>query len=420
MPGRRSGQAGKQLNSHIAIVSIVATLVACGLFYTVRLSGQRAMISSMQRTMFVDPDQEAFFRSKCGSDWHRGFAPWERKQRAALMGDKSVRIVIWRCSDICGGLGDRQRGILTSFTLAVALQRAFFIDSQRPVPLHNFFKIANKDLHWVYNESLLRDRTVLEESFMDAYPSIGDYAKADLEYYNDYDVVIQKTNFWKPLGILDNPMLSALRSAFGSRSHDVLAGCFLNYLLTPLSELQHQVHSVVLQQQQAGKNIVALQVRSGDNQVKNSTVLHDLVQVFDDCHQRIQEQGREEHAVFLTTDSVEVLRLFESRYSGLITFEGEIMHVDGFFGGQNTEQAFRKTVLDHLMISRAATLVISRSGFGEFAALRGFSGYYSPPNCAIKTPHYAFPDKLPAGVPATQLHRVDIILKPTFEGRVDG
>ena len=35
----------------------------------------------------------------------------------------------------CGGHGDRLNGMLGAFVLALLSDRAFFIDSQRPVPL---------------------------------------------------------------------------------------------------------------------------------------------------------------------------------------------------------------------------------------------------------------------------------------------
>lgn len=367
--------------------------------------------------MFLDFRQLRAFRSNCGSDWHKLFASWETHQAAALRGDASTKLIIWRCTEVCGGLGDRQRGILTSFALALVTGRAFFIDSQKPVPFHKYFAVANSELHWIFEDRLLQGRSVLEESFMDSLPSIGDYSDADLSYYDKFEVVIQKNNFWKPLSILKNPSISS-RHAFQFYDPHVLAGCILNYLLVPERDIQLQIHQVLEHEKDQNREIIAMQVRSGDNQVKNATVLSALVSSFRSCIADIPTSSA--LTPFLTTDSTEVVDQFKTYSTNLLTFNGNIMHVDGIFGVDGSpDDGFRKVVLDHIMLSQAGTLVISRSGFGEFAALRGFKSYYSPPNCGRrhKISHYTFPEDLQAGVPATQLNSVEEILEPSFAGR---
>ena len=70
----------------------------------------------LEAIMFPDQVDAARYRRMCGSDWHRLFQAWEIQQKLALSGDNAIQLVIWRCPQACGGLGDRQRGILTSFT----------------------------------------------------------------------------------------------------------------------------------------------------------------------------------------------------------------------------------------------------------------------------------------------------------------
>lgn len=141
-----------------------------------------------------------------------------------------VKIIVWRCTGGCGGLGDRQRGILTSFMLALVTKRAFFIHSTYPVPFEYYFHLARPDLHWVFSQYLLDNRTVLEEDIMNVYPSIGDYKEASLSYYDSFDVVIQKSNFWQPFNILGNPSAKKHKLLRSYEEH-VLAGCLLNYTL---------------------------------------------------------------------------------------------------------------------------------------------------------------------------------------------
>lgn len=377
-------------------------------------------VPELEKNMFLNSRHAQAYRSNCGADWRKLFASWEVHQEAALRGDASTKLIIWRCTEVCGGLGDRQRGILTSFALALVTGRAFFIDSQRPVPFQQYFAVAHPKLHWVFEDKLLEGRSVLEESFLDSPPSIGDYGDANLSYYNEFDVVIQKTNYWKPLSILTNPVIAS-NHPFRLYQPHILAGCFLNYLLVPQHGLQQEVNQILQRERQHNRGIVALQVRSGDSQSKNLTVMSTLVKTFSFCYASVVARSVPNVMVpFLTTDSPDVISLFQTSYPNLLTFTGTVMHVDGFFGADgNLHDGFRKVVLDHMMLTHADVVVISRSGFGEFAALRGFKSYYLPPNCSTKDEisHYEFPTDLQAGVPATQLNSVEDILKPSFEGR---
>ena len=377
-------------------------------------------VRQIESNMFLDSRHVQAYRSNCGSDWRKLFASWEKHQEAALRGDASIKLIIWRCTDVCGGLGDRQRGILTSFALALVTGRAFFIDSQKPVPFHEYFAVAHAKLHWVFEDKLLQGRSVLEESFMDSFPSIGDYSDANLSYYNQFDVVIQKNNFWKPLSIVSNPLI-ANEHPFRLYQPHILAGCVLNYLLVPRHDLQLEVHQMLQREWQQSKKIIAFQVRSGDSQVKNTTVMSALVSTFNSCYATVSAlSGPTALTPFLTTDSPGVFSLFETSFANLLTFKGTIMHVDGFFGADGSpHNGFRKVVLDHIMLSQADIVIISRSGFGEFAALRGFKSYYSPPNCNSQDEiaHYVFPADMQAGVPATKLNSVEDILRPSFVGR---
>ncbi len=403
------------------VLGLVAFSMAC-VQLTKSTGSTRSSFSASQleHIMLSDKSDRQHFRTHCGSRWHQLFTSWEDQQRRALTADPTVKVIVWRCHEVCGGLGDRQRGILTSFALALVTGRAFFIDSPHPVPLHHYFHPASPDLHWAFEDRLLTNRSVFEESFMDMFPSIGDYASANLSFYDPYDVVIQKNNFWKPLSILQNPFLRSRRLLHSYDTH-VLAGCLLNYLLVPARQLQSRVQQMKTTQANNAKSILALQIRSGDNQVKNATVLNELINSFETCLASVSEASRTIYTVFLTTDSDEVRVRFKQTYPELLEFPGPIAHIDGFFGLQGSpDLAFQKVVLDHIMISQSHQLVISRSGFAEFAAIRGFKSYFIPPLCShdVRVPHYSFPVDLQAGVPATQLNSLQDILQPSFEGRV--
>ena len=397
--------------------AILVTIVVLTYFYFVASNDRTAPIITLaERNMFADEAAARVYRRSCAGKWQDMISAWEKRQLLALSGDTSVPLVVYRCHDVCGGLGDRQRGILTSFLLAVVTARGFMIDNEKPVPMRHYFHVANPGLHWVFDTALLTNRSVLEESFMDAYPAIGDYAEANLSYYDAYDVVIQKNNFWKPLSILQNPAVQRWEILQSYDEH-TLAGCVLNYLLVPERHLVMRVQRTIELQAQLDKRILAVQIRSGDNQAKNVTVIDDLAAIFLECIQKVQNESDTEFAVFVTSDSDEVAARIMSAFPQVLSFPGPILHLDGYFGkSESPDAAFQKVLMDHIMLSSAAELVISRSGFAEFASLRGFKYYRHPHSCG-KSMHYSFPQAIPAGVPAGQLNSVTDILRPSFEGR---
>ena len=362
--------------------------------------------TQLEKIMFVDSRDATQYRSKCGKNWQQMFVAWEQRQRAAINGDTAVKAIVWRCRRFCGGFGDRQRGILTSFLLALVTDRAFFIDSEIPVPLQHYFHVATPDLHWTFDDSLLNGRQHIEEDFRNAFPAVGDFASANLSYYDPYDVVIQLNNFWQPLGILRNPSLKSAQLLRSYEDH-VLAGCILNYLLVPSRDLQTLVSNSKKEAEKSDRHMMALQIRTGDSQFKNDTVMDTVTRYFSDCITSIQRISRSKYTIFLTTDSDAIQKRFRAAHADLKVFDGEIVHVDGAFGSADSSaSAFRKIVLDHMMISQAKTLILSRSGFGEMAALRGFKPYHTPLKCDLM-PHYNFPSQEPQGVPATNISSLE-------------
>ena len=365
--------------------------------------------SRLEQEMFLDSAHAVLFRTHCGHDWHRLFLAWEARQRQAIRNDPTAKAIVWKCEFPCGGLGDRIRGILTSFTLALVTDRAFFIDHPTPVLLHQFFHAAHPELHWVFFDELTRDRSVLLERFDSGTPSIGDYGSANLSFYDQYDVVVQHNTYPKPFGILQNPALSSdLVDGLQSLDEHILAGCMMSYLLVPNLELQYRVNNVTKELVDKHKSLLAVQVRTGDNQVKDRSVLESLFGIFETCISQIQHASEHAYRLFVTSDSDEVMELFLAAFPDALTNPGSIMHIDGVWG--NADQvSFGKLVLDHLMISQGEELVISRSGFSEYAALRGFKPYRKPLRCAMPR-HFVFSEEIQWPVPTDITHSIDDLL----------
>lgn len=159
--------------------------------------------------------------------------------------------------------------------------------------------------------------------------------------------------------------------------------------------------------------MLAVQVRTGDSQAKNATVQALLFDYFDRCVDLVTKGSGTQFRLFVTTDSNYIVERFEAIYPNMLTFVGDIIHIDGSFGSSNDMHAsFEKLVLDHITLSQADKLIISRSGFGEIAAVRGFRPYHPPGHCAVRpVPHYSFPSDIPQAVPGDDINAIDEILR---------
>lgn len=351
--------------------------------------------------MFTDTADMRRYQDHCGHNWHQMFEQWEQRQYMAINFRSGVKSVVWKCEEHCGGLGDRWRGLLSSFVLALVTDRAFFIDNENPVPLRNYFTVANPALHWVFDNTMLENNSVLHEHIVDS-PSIGDYASANLSQYDQFDVIVQRNTFYHPFHILKNDL--AIGSMLNKYEDHTLAGCILNYLLVPAKSLQLKIQNTRNSVLEAQGEIIGVQVRTGDGQTKDSTVLSGLVKAFERCVQAITKRSELPFHVFLTTDYDNVTSMFQATRFNMLTFDGPAFHIDGEFGAPtNLDKAFQKVILDHLMISYSNRVIISRSGFAELAVLKSFQSYFTPVNCHVDKPiqNYSFPEKNPRSVPST-------------------
>ena len=125
-------------------------------------------VEQLQTSMFLEAADGAEYVRQCGNDCIDIFSRCEQVQRGALDGFPDTKAVVWKCDGGCGGLVDGQRGILTSFMLALVSGRALLIQSDKPVPLHNYFHVANLYLRWTFEQSRVDGRTVLNEKFLNA------------------------------------------------------------------------------------------------------------------------------------------------------------------------------------------------------------------------------------------------------------
>ena len=302
------------------------------------------------------------------------------------------KALIWKCGDICGGFGDRLRGIISTFLLAVLTDRAFLIDHSRPANLADFFDFhPSLGSSWKFQQSFIDGMDVTSEFNIDQYKS-GKYRYRTENFHDSIKsrVHIMQTNIPVQSYLLWNPHLEENIRRYGldKINYIDLTGCLMSAVLSP--------HGEILTAFQRARRyldnyyVIGLQIRTGgdntevwkdDERVKRSEIGY-----FWDCAQLLENKRQDSRPVkwFITTDSEKVRQSALEKFGDKVyQVEGDIVHIDKFESAA-ARRGMHKTLMDFLILSSADRMVISRSNFAEVAALRRFHrAIVYPDECTV-------------------------------------
>eukprot|EP01102_Stenamoeba_stenopodia_P001328 TRINITY_DN11136_c0_g1_i1.p1 TRINITY_DN11136_c0_g1~~TRINITY_DN11136_c0_g1_i1.p1 ORF type:complete len:417 (-),score=76.03 TRINITY_DN11136_c0_g1_i1:33-1259(-) len=382
---------------------------------------------------------------KCpiSDNWREVVDKFTRIQRSFIDGDENAKAIVWVCDSrhICGGFGDRVRGIVTTFLIALVTERAFFIDSLLPEPLSHYFQFDNsEEITWdywrVFNDSrLIERRSVIEENVVDQiYSQEPRYLTADLKQSVKEDIWYIRSNVQLHEAIMFNPhykdlLIRSLQlniSHVDNRPADVdiqqkrnnfeggaiLSGCVINYVLSPTPRLQKLVNATktrlngeeINHPKKRNTIVIGIQVRVGDAGWKSKGSLQQ--DLFDDpkfsyywkCATAIESlvvsaksfSVDPEFKWFLTCDSSDLIQQVQRQFGHKVfVVEGGAAHIEK---SRNAKEELESVYVQQLLLSEVDYLIISRSQFGKIASHRGFlPAFVNPNDCSslsyAKLPH---------------------------------
>ena len=70
-----------------------------------------------------------------------------KRHAAVLANATEPRLIAYQCTNFCGGLGDRVRGVVTSFILALLTDSQFVVNYRLPVNIEHYFNLPCTDLY---------------------------------------------------------------------------------------------------------------------------------------------------------------------------------------------------------------------------------------------------------------------------------
>ncbi|XP_045178208.1 uncharacterized protein LOC123538304 [Mercenaria mercenaria] len=296
---------------------------------------------------------------------------------------RNRRYLVYICdhSSICGGWGDRQKGIVSSFLLALLTNRTFIIDMTNPCQLENFL-LSN-----VYNWSIcsIYVRTLPKKNISNFNYVVGSrkFLKQIKDFNFDRNWTAQVVNLRFNAYVIDQ-----IRQHSQAKER-------LNWLLNITNEAAiHRVLHTLFQPNQRilddavklhmktirGKHLVCSHIRKGKNPsipednklprgTPNETLIFDFLNRYSDDRK---------YTIYIATDSDEVRRLAEANIRSYININRTIVHVDrlGKLKKYKEEacEGFGTVLFEQFLLSLCDTLVLTRSNFGVIAAyIRGIS-----------------------------------------------
>lgn len=299
-------------------------------------------------------------------------------ERARLRRKQRQKYLIFLCDDrrSCGGWGDRQRGLVGVFLLALVTGRRFGLNMSVPCPVGHFYRPNQYD--WLVTDSQLRNKTsIVLDDVNSALKMTGRLLKMDFEAEYPQDVVYIRTNgeYW--LGVRVNPRYSGLMPVWARGARHQYFAQGWRTLMAPRAGLQERLDGFLQGMDFAHRTqpLVCAHVRVGRSAsgIRTDTEVRANVSHLPVLWDFLQPWVRNGSFLFVASDTLEVRTLARQRFGErMIDSGGDIIHIDQGKQLPNACRGFESALLDQHILSLCDVLVTSHSIFSQRAAyIRG-------------------------------------------------
>ena len=285
-----------------------------------------------------------------------------------------MKFLVFVClkKQMCGGWGDRQKGIISTYLLSVLTNRTFAIYYTSPCNLSQF--LLPNSYNWTkcldYIVSVPKSETKVinmmggGESFKESLQNI------DLENPFESNVVFIHTNqIWNQY-ILAHPNASErLHWAVGKTVAEV-SSLVLDRLFQPEASLQKEITRFI--SNVPHKQMICSHIRVG----KNPTIPKDNERHFGvpNVTAILEFLGRFEvpskYLIYVATDSEEIRNNVKETFVNSVTVDMPVIHIDRYTNAQDSIacNGLFAVLLEQYILSKCDTLLLTRSNMGTMAA----------------------------------------------------
>jgi hypothetical protein len=296
------------------------------------------------------------------------------------------KTMIYSCQSFCGGWGDRLRGIISVYVLALLTDRRFLMDMNYPCGISKV--LEPNFVNWTYIKSpTSKNRKQLTINTMRSWQKqyrteIANTIKSKnlVELWSSYDDIFISTNGdYMILALRNSHMIDKARSLFGriplsQATMQTLFPFLYELLFKPSIEVRKRVDTIL--SSSLNRHLICLHIRVGKNPTNpfdhaftgrvNTTQA--MLSFTDDYLSKTKIPS----LVFVTSDSGQAISDVLRHYpNSSMTIVGPILHIDRFDRRSSTVcDGFIKVLADFYMLGECQTSLLSASGFSTWANRR--------------------------------------------------
>ncbi|CAH1787056.1 unnamed protein product, partial [Owenia fusiformis] len=294
----------------------------------------------------------------------------------------SDKYIVFLCGEgmLCGGLGDRLKGIQSTFLLALMLKRKFRIISTIPCDLYNQLGENREPWHRPIPPGL-KSKTLrmINGHRSCGYQIFGKINGTNMNIdakFPEPVIRIRTNQEWTPR-FHEEPyktILSDLGLDISNFTEKYLFSKIYDHLFKPQPKILALFDRFLSKARpKPGIKLVCAQVRKGANpsipresskRIRNYDewlpILWDFLSLYNDSSK---------YTIFVTTDSQEIREHSQTLFPDtIIDTEGKITHVDRFDNKDDACKGMEKTILDFTILANCDITVVSRSNFGKLSS----------------------------------------------------
>ena len=331
----------------------------------------------------------------CGKRWQ---LKYQALHQDIINNKREAKFLIYFCdwaNNGCFGYGDRVRGLISLFYLAILTDRAFLIHWKTPKPLERF--LTPKNINWTFPIPLLETRKHFWRNIyrhrkkdLDGWITKNISAVASLvkkenfKVYFDKPVEIVATNVYFAEGAMQkNKYLMQRAQAMeirpllpGSQRHAKI-GCAFDILFNTPPRLQNALQNTRKKLRENSTFVIGIHIRLGDKPFgrNNTRVSESDFPKYFLCAKKVERKlfnldGRKHARWFLATDSLLVKDYARKHFAEkVIMEESKPEHIDIYKEGEKplSDEGMMGILHDHFLLAECDFLVLSRSSFSTTA-----------------------------------------------------
>jgi len=281
--------------------------------------------------------------------------------------------IIYYCKNICGGHGDRLKGMISLFWISFVLDRPFFIIHNKVVKWEEYY-VPNK-INWIFPKTKKNIRSVMLLNYIDIPLNVKYIKKRNETLLINHNLFDQK-NIEEIFHQIEIKNLSR-------KKQWQLFNVGYHFLFKVSSKIINILKNITMVQ-----DFIGIHIRFGkgmDWEDPERTLINDIT-IFEYCVKKIQEKTKITK-IFITSDREDGIKYFlNKQYNIILNNMSMITHTDRS-PYNSIKDGFIRTVLDHLILSESYLIINSASGFSYTSAFIGSMDpiIYDYKNCQCRT-----------------------------------